>query len=103
MCLLSHHRLLIIGSAVPLFVILTLLFIVALPHCENNPRNVSLLMVNSPRGVDPDDANVTEENTLFVFLVLAGAAFLPPVGRVAELRCGTLLLHRGARDGEGGG
>lgn len=57
---------------------------------------------DSPRGVDPDDADVAEKNTLLVFLVLARAAFLPPVGRVGELRRGA-LLRRGARDGEGGG
>lgn len=57
---------------------------------------------DSPRGVDPDDADVAEKNALFVFLVLAGAAFLSPVGRVGELRPGA-LLHCGAGDGEGGG
>lgn len=53
-----------------------------------------LLTVNSPRGVDPDDANVAEKNALFVLLVLARAAFLSPVGCVGELRQGALLLRR---------
>ena len=52
----------------------------------------------SPRGVDPDDADVAEENTLLILLVLAGAALLPAVGRVAELRGGA-LLRGGAHDG----
>lgn len=56
--------------------------------------------MDSPRGVDPDDADVAEENTLFVLLVLAGAAFVSPVGRVGELRGGA-LLHRGAHTGDG--
>lgn len=60
------------------------------------------MTADSPRGVDPDDADVAEENALFVFLVLAGAAFLSPVGRVGELRPGA-LLRCGAGDGEGGG
>lgn len=54
------------------------------------------------RGVDPDDANVAEENTLLVFLVLARAAFLPPVGHVGELRCGALLC-RGTHNRKGRG
>lgn len=58
---------------------------------------------HSPWGVDPDDANVAEKNALFVFLVLAGAAFLSPVGRVGELRQGALIHHRGARNREGRG
>lgn len=59
------------------------------------------MTVDSPRSVDPDDADVAEENTLFVLLVLTGAAFVSPVGRVGELRQGA-LLHRGARQGDRG-
>lgn len=65
-------------------------------------QTVLLLTANSPRGVDPDDANVAEKNTLLVFLVLARAAFLSPVGRVAKLRQGALLRH-GALNREGWG
>lgn len=59
------------------------------------------MTVDSPRGVDPDDANVAEENTLFVLLVLTGAAFVSPMGRVGELHQGA-LLHHGARHGHRG-
>lgn len=59
---------------------------------------------DSPRRVDPDDANVAEENTLLVLLVLTGAASDPPVGLLGELHGGALLLllRRGAQDGDGG-
>lgn len=73
----------------------------ALHYSENKPGLLSLT-VHSPRRVDPDDADVTEENTLFVFLVLTRAAFLTPVGRVGELYQGA-LLRRGARNREGRG
>lgn len=59
-------------------------------------------MTDSPRGVDPDNANVAEENTLLVFLVLTRAAFLPPVGHMGELCCGALLCH-GTHNREGRG
>lgn len=49
---------------------------------------------HSPGRVDPHDANVAEENTLFVFLVLTRAAFLSTVGRVVELHHGALLRTR---------
>lgn len=39
--------------------------------------------------IDPDDADVAEENALFVFLILTRAAFLPTMRRV--LRQGALL------------
>ena len=58
-------------------------------------------MANSPRRVDPDDADVAEENALLVLLVLTGAAFLSPVARVTELRRGA-LLHSGTHNREGG-
>lgn len=76
--------------------------------CENKPLrcliflSLASLTADSPRGVDPDDANVAEENTFLVFLVLARASFLPSVGRVGELRCGA-LLHCGAHNREGRG
>lgn len=70
-------------------------------YCENK-LFLFLLTANSPRGVDPDDANVAEENTLLVFLVLAGTALLSPVGRVGELLHGA-LLRCGARNREGRG
>lgn len=49
---------------------------------------------DGPRRVDPDDTDVAEENTLFVLLVLTGAALLSPLGHVGGvwrvvLRCGT--------------
>lgn len=56
---------------------------------------------DSPRSVDPDDADVAEENALFVLLVLTGAASVSPVGRVGELHQ-EALLHRGARHGDRG-
>lgn len=55
----------------------------------------------SPCRVDPDDANMAEENTLLVLLVLTGAASDPSVGLGGELRGGALLfilLHHGAQD-----
>lgn len=71
------------------------------PTCWENKLYVwCRASADSPRSVDPDDANVAEKNTLLVFLVLTGAAFLSAVGRVGELRRGALLC-RGARDGEG--
>lgn len=47
---------------------------------------------DSPCRVDPDDANVAEENTLLVLLVLAGAAPDPSMGLTGELRGGALLF-----------
>lgn len=56
---------------------------------------------DKPRRVDPDDADVAEENTLFVLLVFTGAALLSPLAHVGQLwsvvpRCGT-------HDGDAGG
>lgn len=67
--------------------------------CETKPRPL-VLTADSPRGVDPDDADVAEENTLLVLLVLTRAALLSPVGRVGEHRQGA-FLHCGARNGDG--
>lgn len=47
---------------------------------------------DSPCRVDPDNANVAEENTLFVLLVLAGAASDPYMGLLGELHGGALLF-----------
>lgn len=73
---------------------------VTLHRCCETKLCVLGLTADSPRGVDPDDANVAEENTLLVLLVLARAAFVSPVGCVGELRQGA-LLHRGAHNGDG--
>lgn len=53
-----------------------------------------------PCCVDPDNANVAEENTLLVLLVLARAAPDPSMGLVGEVRrlAHLILLCHGAQD-----
>lgn len=56
--------------------------------------------MDSPRSVDPDDADVAEVHAFFIFQVLTGTTLLPPMGPVVKQLHGA-LLWTSPRDGGG--